>query len=76
MKILATSNATPITPCQPIKPEYSSLSFSKRKVPAENKDTFTSKNDNLALKYRAACQLAAFYKKQYENLIKTGGVVA
>lgn len=76
MKIQAINNAVQVPPCQPIKPEYSTHSFAKKNVEQGNADTFSSQNKNIEEKFDLACRLAAYYKTQYENLLKTGGVIA
>jgi len=76
MKVQAVNNTKQLPPCQPIKPEFSTQSFSQNKVDNDSKDTFTSSNKNFEEKFDFACRLAAYYKTQYENLLKTGGVIA
>ncbi len=74
MQIQALSSANSTLNCQPIKP----VSFERENnLDKQNiillDDTYTP--DNTAIieqKYDLACQLAAYYKKQYESLIKSG----
>ena len=66
--------------CQPIK----EMTFSKKHAEKESDvqdpiilcDCFSSSTQNLEQKYDLACRLAAFYKMQYENLIKAGALEA
>ena len=76
MRIQAINNAEKLVSCQPIKPNFSTQSFTQNNVENANKDTFSSQNMNMEEKFDFACRLAAYYKTQYENLIKTGGVIA
>lgn len=60
-------------PCQPIKP----VNFAKKHAPIKQKeavaeDSFESTQPVMAQKYDLACRIAAFYKQQYENLVKQG----
>lgn len=71
MQINAINSAIPNQACQPIKPEYSGHSFKSTKAAdSQKQDSFV-----LEQKYNLACQLAAYYKTQYEQLLKNGGVV-
>ena len=59
----------------------SKVDFEKRKTPQtegnnEIKDSFISSSDNINQKYDIACRLAAFYKNQYDNLVKEGSCQA
>ena len=66
--------------CQPIK----EMSFEKKHANKNSdvqdavilSDSFTSSTQNLEQKYDFACRLAAYYKTQYENLIKVGATEA
>ena len=77
MNIQAINTASRVIPCQPIKPKFSTPSFEKRKnvPPIDINVIFQNDKENNELKYDMACQLAAYYKTQYENLLKNGGVV-
>lgn len=75
MQIQAVNSVNSMINCQPIKQPSS---FSKRPTP----DTITdpvSKDGNdetvIEQKYDLACRLAAYYKQQYEALLKSGSVV-
>lgn len=78
MNIQAVSSANKMLSCQPIK----QIEFAKRPTPtiiedpATSEDTFTSDTSTLAQKYDLACRLAAYYKNQYETLLKEGSIVA
>ena len=77
MKIQAISSANQAYRCQPVR----QVEFAKRKNPPETTalllDVFSTENCcEMEQKYDVACRLAAYYKMQYENLLKTGSVVA
>ena len=72
MKIQAVNS---ISNCTPVKP----VEFTKRKqkpviteAPALQDDLFSSSQNVTEQKYNFACRLAAYYKTQYEELLKTG----
>lgn len=72
MKIQAIN---PIHGCQPIKQiEFAKRAkkFEVKEEPQLNEDSFSSNESVTEQKYNLACRLAAFYKTQYENLLKTG----
>ena len=76
MRIQAVNS---ISSCTPVKP----VEFAKRKqkpvvkeAPAMKEDSFSSSKDINELKYNFACRIAAFYKTQCENLLKTGYCLA
>ncbi len=76
MKIQAVNS---ISNCTPVKP----VEFAKRKqkpvvkeTPAIKEDSFSSSQNITEQKYNFACRLAAYYKTQYENLLKTGSCLA
>ena len=80
MKIQALNSAIPaVQSCQPIK----QVEFAKRRIPMEIKDPI-GKEDSFNLqdpsiteqKYNLACRVAAYYKTQYENLLKNGSIIA
>lgn len=67
MKILAVNSAMQSINCQPIKPD-----FTGKKQPKENAaaDTFTPSDPyTTEQKYNLACQIAAYYKNKYEQLV-------
>ncbi len=76
MQIQALSSANSTLNCQPIKP----VNFErKNNSDIQNiillDDTYTPDNTSvLEQKYDFACQLAAYYKDQYESLLKSGYV--
>ncbi len=79
MKIQALNSAIPVQSCQPIK----QVEFAKRRSPIEIKDPLGDEDiytpqdpATMEQKYDLACRLAAYYKTQYENLLKNGSVVA
>ncbi len=75
MKINAIGSAMSVSACQPIKPESSKQSFSAAKS-ADLNDTYDPSSPQvLEQKFDFACRLAAYYKTQYEQLLKHGGVV-
>ncbi len=68
MKIQAINPVMRAESCQPIKPEFSGKKRVKKKEIPDNfikQDPYTSEQ-----KYEMACRLAAYYKTQYENLVK------
>ncbi len=76
MKIQAVNS---ISSCTPVKP----VEFTKRKqkpvvteAPALQEDLFSSSKDITEQKYNFACRIAAYYKTQYENLLKAGYCLA
>ncbi|MBQ4122782.1 hypothetical protein IJD44_03545 [bacterium] len=77
MRVSGINSTMPVLACQPIKPVLREQSFKSAKA-ADNccKDTFESQNTSiLEQKYDLACRIAAYYKTQYEQLLKNGGVV-
>lgn len=79
MKIQAINSANSVLGCQPIK----QVEFAKRRTPeirgfvVENPDIYIPEEPTvIEQKYDLACRLAAYYKTQYENLLKNGSVVA
>lgn len=74
MKIQAINSAIN---CQPIR----QIEFTSKKsmpdfyeLPCENGDVFMLEDPRtVEQKYDFACRLAAYYKTQYENLLKNGG---
>lgn len=76
MKIQAINSVQTSSACQPIK----KIEFAKRQKPdLEIKDPLGDKDSFMPVdpytteqKYNLACRLAAFYKTQYENLLKNG----
>ena len=78
MQIQAANLQSNMVNCQPIQP----VSFTKKQYlealtdPIYEQDSFTSNQLTLEQKYDLACLLAAFYKKQDDELIKVGYVVA
>lgn len=77
MRINSVNSAMPVQACQPIKPEAEKKSFKSIKAAdIYADDTFESQDSQvLEQKYDFACRLAAYYKTQYEKLLKTGGIV-
>ncbi len=72
MKIQAIN---PVHSCQPIK----QVEFGKKakkinlnEAIKNSPDTFQANQISTEQKYDLACRLAAYYKTQYENLLKTG----
>ncbi len=70
-------NIQPISPvisCQPIEQVNfgkKNKKIDKKEAPAPLDDTF-NKADITEQKYNIACRIAAYYKTQYENLLKNG----
>lgn len=78
MKIQGINNANNALSCQPIKQvEFAKtpVRIEKEEV-AQNGDSFKTDRSTLEQKYDLACRLAAYYKTQYEKLLKSGSVVA
>lgn len=76
MNIQAINAALPVSACQPIKKvEFAGAKPQKiENSPAEQADTFTP--NNIEQKYDLACRVAAYYKTQYEELLKNGNCIA
>lgn len=81
MKIQAINSAMSSQCCKPIK----QVGFEKRQTPIVDvivdplgdEDTFKPTDPSTTeQKYDLACRLAAYYKNQYETLLKNGSVVA
>lgn len=76
MKIQAINAALPVSACQPIKQVEFARGKSQKvdNSQAEQADSFTP--SNLEQKYDLACRIAAYYKTQYEQLLKNGNCIA
>lgn len=66
---MQTMNINAVSGCQPIKPTVPAVPL--REISFKNSQSAPQEKqqpNNLEAKYDFACRLAAFYKKQYEDL--------